>query len=204
MLDLINQIRRTQSIEAAKDNRTTTTENKKPAIADLREKWRALRRNSKLVKEWQDYDTFKLWYDAQPTVLGRYFVLMLDPRLPPNTEVGPDTCLIISKGFMEYLAEFRIKVYEGVPVGVRKYRRVDGKVFYSYTSPGGSQRSGRFDDPLECQMAWLKARIAFVERYYPEHGDSPRIRELMDHFQQRHRYHIEHKLEYKIGNWRDQ
>lgn len=203
MLDLINQIRRTNKASMDRDNRTVRPTPKISAFDSLKGKWRTLRREKRLCDEWLDFDLFHQWFEAQPKIASRYYIITPNPLLPPGTKGGPDTMMVISKGLFEYLTEFRLIKNERLPVGVRSFQ-LNEVVQYGYTVPGGSTRVGGFKDPLECQMGWLQARIEFVERYCEEHKDSKNVLELLAYFQARLRYHIEHKLEYHVGNWRNQ
>lgn len=203
MLDLINQMRRTREVSMDRDKRTTRQEPKVTPFESIRGKWGTLRRGGKLCKEWQDFKVFYEWFQKQPPIGNRFFVITADPRLPAGTLCGPDTAMILSKGLYEYISEYKLNQSGDLPVGVRVI--VKGECRYlTFTTPGGSRTGGRYKDAHECQQGWLAARLKFVERYYHEHKDSPDVLELIRHFENGLRYHIEHKLEYKIGNWRDQ
>lgn len=203
MLDLIRQMKRTKEISMDRDKRTTREEPKVSALESIKGRWKTLRKSGRLCKEWQDFDVFYAWYDKQPLIGNRFYVITPDLRLPPDTICSPETAMILSKALFEYLSEYKIKVTDKYPLGVRQVRRGE-LVYLTYTQPGGSRDGGRYTDPYECQRDWLRARVKFIDRYREEHKNSPDVLEMLSHYERKLHQHIEQQLEYKTGNWRDQ
>ena len=202
MMDMLARIKLANGIEAGTIKAFSGKENAARKAASLREKWVYLKRRHLLGKGFETFEGFEEWFRTQHSEGIRFYVIWPDPRLPEGTKATPENSAIIAKGLMEYLSEFRLKETGGLPVGVRVGKRSETSVTYSFTKPAGAARVGSFRDPLECQRAWLQARIEHIESYREQHGGAPLINAIMSHYQERMRFHIDNEIEYHIGDWK--
>lgn len=202
MLDLINRLKNAKTATKPQREKEPLPNCGVPLRKIIQERYRSRKIGKQCVKEWRDFEVFWQWFEQQPLPNCRSWLLVTAPRLSEQQQWGPDTTAIMSTTLYGVLIEKGLKEPEdGLPYGVRVVGSRTTPA-YCYSQAGQRGNSQTYKDPLECQFAWLRARIDYLNTFKAIHNNCPRVSAIIDHCCSVFQECIDTNTAYHKNQWR--